>query len=71
MAEKEVTTNAAQCVIIKFLTREKIPPADIYARLKAQFQDDCLSQAKVFILSKSFNDKKREDEKKSGTEEEK
>ncbi|KAK6623625.1 hypothetical protein RUM43_009477 [Polyplax serrata] len=55
MPGSEVSSNAAQCVIIKFLAKEGVPPTEIYTRLKAQFDNECLSQARVFILAKSYN----------------
>ncbi|KAJ8950721.1 hypothetical protein NQ318_012802, partial [Aromia moschata] len=54
MSEKEVPSSVAQRIIIKFLSREGIKPAEILRRLTAQFGDETLSRPRVFAWHKEF-----------------
>jgi hypothetical protein len=56
MAEQEVHSSVAQCIIIKFLMKEGVIPSESFTRLQAQFGDECLSQPRVFSWAKSFRE---------------
>jgi hypothetical protein len=56
MAEQEVPSSVAQHIIIKFLMKEGVIPSEIFTRLQAQFEDECLSQPRVFSWVKSFQE---------------
>lgn len=54
MSEREVHPSVAQRIIIKFLAREGVKPAEILRRLTAQFGEQTLSRARVFAWHKEF-----------------
>jgi hypothetical protein len=56
MAVQAVPSSVAQCIIIKFLTKEGVIPSEIFSRCQAQFGDECLSQPRVFSWAKSFRE---------------
>jgi hypothetical protein len=47
MSEREVPVSVAQRIIIKFLSREGVKPAEILRRLTEQFKEETLSRARV------------------------
>jgi hypothetical protein len=51
MSQREVP---AQHIIIKFLFREGVKPAEILRRLTEQFKEETLSRARVFVWHKQF-----------------
>jgi hypothetical protein len=54
MSEREVPVSLAQRIIIKFLSREGVKPADILRRLTEQFKEETRSRARVFAWHKQF-----------------
>jgi hypothetical protein len=54
MSEREVPVSIAQRIIIKFLSREGVKPAEILRRLTEQFKEETLSRARVFAWHKQF-----------------
>jgi hypothetical protein len=54
MSEREVPVSIAQRIIIKFLSREGVKPAEILMRLTEQFKEETLSRARVFVWHKQF-----------------
>jgi hypothetical protein len=54
MSEQEVPVSVAQCIIIKFLSREDVKPAQILRRLTEQFKEETLSRARVFAWHRQF-----------------
>jgi histone-lysine N-methyltransferase SETMAR len=56
MAVQAVPNGVAQRIIFKFLTKEGVIPSEIFTRLQAQFEDECLSQSRVFSWVKSFRE---------------
>lgn len=56
MSEREVHPSVAQRIIIKFLARENVKPAEILQRLRQQFGENTLSQARVFYWHKTFSE---------------
>lgn len=56
MSEQEVPSAVSQRIIIKFLTAEGVPPAEIFGRLKAQFGEECLSKTRVYSWAKEFRE---------------
>jgi hypothetical protein len=47
MSEKEVPNAIAQRIVIRFLTKENVKPAEIFHRLHEQFTKEYLSEAQV------------------------
>jgi hypothetical protein len=47
MSEQLVPSAVAQCIIVKFITKEKMRPAEILKRLRAQFSDETLSRTEM------------------------
>jgi hypothetical protein len=58
MAVQAVPRSVAQCIIIKFLTKEVVIRSEIFTRLQAQFGDEYLSQPRVFSWAKSFREER-------------
>lgn len=56
MSEQHVPVLVAQRVIIKFLEKEGVQPAEILTRLQKQFGEECLSRTRVFAWCKSFKE---------------
>jgi histone-lysine N-methyltransferase SETMAR len=56
MEVQEVPSSVAQRIIIKFLMKEGVLPSEIFTSLQAQFEDECLSQSRVFSWAKSFRE---------------
>lgn len=56
MSEKEVPCFVAQRIIVKFLAKENVLPSEIFTRLQAQFEDKCMSKARVFDWAKKFRE---------------
>ncbi|KYN27549.1 hypothetical protein ALC57_03061 [Trachymyrmex cornetzi] len=56
MSEQEVHTSVEQRIIIKFLSREGVKPAEILHRLTAQFAEKTLSRTQVYDWHKKFSD---------------
>jgi hypothetical protein len=54
MSEGEVPVSVAQLIIIKFLSREGVKPAEILRRLTELFKEEALSRARVFAWHKQF-----------------
>ena len=54
MSEKEVPVSVAQRIIIRFLVKEEVKSAEIYRRLEAQFDSECLSSTQVYEWCSSF-----------------
>lgn len=54
MSEKQMHPSIAQRVIIKFLAREGVKPAEILRRLTVQFGNQTLSRPRVFAWHKKF-----------------
>jgi len=48
MTEREVSPSVAQRVIIKFLAKEDVEPAEILRRLREQFGEQTLSKTQVY-----------------------
>jgi len=53
---KCLLSAAAQLVIVNFLTKQNVKPAEILLRLRAQFGDETLSTIQVSDWSKSFKE---------------
>ena len=56
MSEQKVPVSIEQRIIIKFLTRERVKPSEIFQRLTAQFGDQTLSRTRVFAWHKEFQE---------------
>lgn len=56
VSEQEVNTSVEQRIIIKFLSREGVKPAEILRRLTAQFAEKTLSRTQVYDWHKKFSD---------------
>ena len=56
MSEQKVHSSIAQRIIMKFLSKEDTKTSQIYARLKKQFGDECLSQSRVYEWCKAFKE---------------
>jgi hypothetical protein len=54
MSEREAPVSVAQRIIIKFLSRKGVKPAEILRRLTEQFKEQILSRARVFAWHKLF-----------------
>jgi hypothetical protein len=54
MSEREVPVSVGQRIIIKFLSREGVKPAEILRRLTEQFKEEALSRARLFAWHKQF-----------------
>jgi hypothetical protein len=54
MAVQAVPNSVVQRIIIKFLTKEGVIPSEIFTSLQEKFEDECLSQLRVFSWAKSF-----------------
>jgi hypothetical protein len=54
MSEHVVPLAVEQRVIVKFLTNEKVRPAEIVMRLRAEFGDERLSRTQTYDWSQSF-----------------
>jgi hypothetical protein len=52
--EQVVPSNVAKRITVKFISNEKIKPAEILRRLRAQFGDGTLSRTQVYDWSKYF-----------------
>jgi hypothetical protein len=58
-----VVLSAVAQRIVKFLITEKVKPADILKRLRAQFEDETLSRTQVYGCVESFKEGRKEVEK--------
>ncbi|KYN13981.1 hypothetical protein ALC57_13811 [Trachymyrmex cornetzi] len=56
MSEQEVHTSVEQRIIIEFLLREGVKPAEILRRLTVQFAEKTLSRTQVYDWHKKFSD---------------
>ena len=54
MIERSVPVSIEQRIIIKFLDRENVKPAEIYRRLHAQFGKATLSWSRVKVWCNEF-----------------
>jgi hypothetical protein len=48
-----VPSAAVQCIIVTFLTKENVKPAEILKRLRVKFADETFSMVQVYDWSKS------------------
>jgi len=60
ITEKLVLSAVAQRIIVKFVTKENVKPADILIRLRAQFRDETLSRIQMYDWTKSFEEGRTE-----------
>jgi hypothetical protein len=60
ITEKLVLSAVAQRIIVKYVTKENVKPADILIRLRAQFRDETLSRIQMYDWTKSFEEGRTE-----------
>lgn len=48
MVEKVAVLGVTQCIIIRFFVRDKVKSAEIYRKVREQFENECLSQTQVY-----------------------
>lgn len=56
MADNSVNVYTGKCVVMNFLMKEGIKPAEIYRWLQSQYGDETLSCSKKFEWCKFFED---------------
>jgi hypothetical protein len=60
MSVQVIPSALAQSIIVKFLTKENVKPAEIPRRLRVQFDDETLSRIYMYDWSKSFEEGRTE-----------
>jgi hypothetical protein len=60
MSKQVFPSAGTQRIIVKFLTKRNVKPADILMRLRAQFGDETFSTTQVYDWSKPFKDSRTE-----------
>jgi len=60
MSEQVFPSDVAHRISVKFLSNEKVKPAEILMRFRAQIGDETLSRTQAYEWSKSFKEGRTE-----------
>jgi hypothetical protein len=56
MSEQVIPLAVAHRIIVKFITKENVKPAEILIRLRVKFGNEIISRTRVYDWSKSFDE---------------